>query len=134
MELDPPAISRRIAQARKQAGFSQHQLAAQMGVHWRSIQNWERPDQSVPWDRLSEIGRITGTRVEWLLGAPTGEGLEADEASRLREEMRSLREELLRELDAQRREVARAVLASVQEALGVQATSVDLPSHADLIE
>ena len=134
MELDPPAISRRIAQARKQSGMSQHQLADRLGVHWRSIQNWERPDQSVPWDRLSEIARLTSTRVEWLLGAPTGESVDADEAARLREEMRSLREELLRELDAQRREVARAVLASVQEALGVQGARVDLPPHADLID
>lgn len=133
MELDPPAISRRIAQARKQAGLSQHQLADKLGVHWRSIQNWERPDQSVPWDRLSEIGRITSSRVEWLLGAPAGDGVEGEEANRLREEMRSLREELLRELDAQRREVARAVLSSVQEALGVEG-NLKTPSHADLLE
>ena len=133
MELDPPAISRRIAQARKQAGFSQHQLAEQLGVHWRSIQNWERPDQSVPWDRLSEIARITGTQTEWLLGAPATEGVEGDEAARLREEIMALRVELLKELDEQRKEVARAVLATVQEALGVQGKHA-IPAHADLID
>lgn len=134
MELDPSAISRRIAQARKQAGFSQHQLAEKLGVHWRSIQNWERPDQSVPWDRLGEIARITGTQTEWLLGAPAADGVEGDEAARLRDEIASLREELLKELDIQRKEVARAVLATVQEALGIQAAGATLPAHADLID
>ena len=69
MDLEPTAISRRIAQARKQAGYSQHRFANELGVHWRSVQNWERPDASVPWDRLPEIARLTEVKVEWLLGA-----------------------------------------------------------------
>lgn len=133
MDLDPRAISRRIAQARKQSGYSQHRFAEALGVHWRSVQNWERPDASVPWDRLAEVARLTDVKIEWLLGAPSAEGVSADEATRLRDEMRTLREELLRELDHQRQEVARAVIASVQEALGVTA-SIEPRKHADLIE
>ena len=44
-----------------------------------------------------------------------------------------LREELLKELDHQRQEVARAVLASVQEALGVTA-EIQPRRHADIID
>ena len=133
MDLEPTAISRRIAQARKQAGFSQHRFADALGVHWRSVQNWERPDASVPWDRIPEIARLTEVKVEWLLGAQQTPDVAGDEAARLRQEMRTLREELLKELDHQRQEVARAVLASVQEALGVTA-EVRPRRHADLID
>ena len=102
MDLEPTAISRRIAQARKQAGYSQHRFANELGVHWRSVQNWERPDASVPWDRLPEIARLTEVKVEWLLGAQQTADVTGYEATRLREEMRVLREELLKELDHQR--------------------------------
>ena len=100
---------------------------------WRSVQNWERPDASVPWDRLPEIARLTEVKVEWLLGAQQTADVTGDEATRLREEMRVLREELLKELDHQRQEVARAVLASVQEALGVTA-EIQPRRHADIID
>jgi len=69
-ELDRAAISLRIAEARKQrAGLTQPELAELLEppVHWRTVQEWEAPNGTVPWDRLDQIGRITGVTKEWLL-------------------------------------------------------------------
>lgn len=118
MALDAPAISRRIARARKAAGMNQHQLAAALGVHWRSIQNWERPDQSVPWDRLTEIADRTDVSVEWLLGFEAVPAKASPAAlSEVRDEIASLRELLRLEMDAHRRGVAEAVLERIEDAL-----------------
>lgn len=68
-ELDRAAISLRIAEARdKRAGLIQTEIADLLGVHWRTIQDWESPkNPTVPWDRLSEIAEATGVTKEWLL-------------------------------------------------------------------
>jgi transcriptional regulator with XRE-family HTH domain len=77
VELDRAAISRRIAQAREQAGLRQPELAESLRepVHFRTVQMWERGQRNrkgehqwvVPWDRLGEIAEITGVTKEWLL-------------------------------------------------------------------
>ena len=68
-ELDRAAISLRIAEARdKRAGLTQPELADIIGVHWRTVQDWESPkNPTVPWDRLGEIAEATGLTKEWLL-------------------------------------------------------------------
>lgn len=68
-ELDRAAISTRIRQARKQAGFrNRNDVADLLHVHPRTIEDWENPKhQNVPWDRLDEIARATGVTREWLL-------------------------------------------------------------------
>ncbi len=68
-ELDRAAISARIRQARKQAGFrNRNDIADLLHVHPRTIEDWENPKhQNVPWDRLDEIAKTTGVTREWLL-------------------------------------------------------------------
>lgn len=68
-ELDRAAISTRIRQARKQAGFrNRDEIAELLHVHRRTIEDWESPKHAnVPWDRLDEIARATGVSREWLL-------------------------------------------------------------------
>jgi transcriptional regulator with XRE-family HTH domain len=69
-ELDRAGISRRIAQAREEAGLTQPEMgdALTPSVHFRTIQNWESlKDKRIPWDRLDEIGRLTGVSKDWLL-------------------------------------------------------------------
>lgn len=99
--------------------MNQHQLAAALGVHWRSIQNWERADNSVPWDRLTEIADRTGTSVEWLLGFDSGASATAPNPSltEVRREISSLRDLLRLEIDAHRRGTAEAVLERIESAL-----------------
>lgn len=67
-ELDRASICGRIAQAREEAGLTQPELGEVLGVHWRTIQTWESiKTPRVPWDRLDEIARTTGTTKDWLL-------------------------------------------------------------------
>lgn len=69
-ELDRASICGRIAQAREEAGLTQAELGDALNppVHFRTIQTWESLKQPrVPWDRLDEIGTITGRTKEWLL-------------------------------------------------------------------
>jgi DNA-binding transcriptional regulator YiaG len=81
-ELDRAAICARISQAREEAGLTQPELGDSLSppVHWRTVQTWESVKKPrVPWDRLDDIARVTGTSKEWLLHGdlPTApEGIE----------------------------------------------------------
>lgn len=89
-ELDRAAISTRIRQARKEAGFrNRDEIAELLHVHRRSIEDWENPKHpNVPWDRLDEIAGACGVTRDWLLhGEPEGE---ADELASLALRLESL--------------------------------------------
>lgn len=69
-ELDRAAICARIAQAREEAGLTQVELGEALAppVHFRTIQTWESLRQPrVPWDRLDDIARVTGTTRDRIL-------------------------------------------------------------------
>lgn len=73
-ELSRVGIAQRIAVARKQAGLDQHELADVLGVHWRTVQDWESvKKQTTPWDRLDEVAAVTGVTKDWLLHGERGE-------------------------------------------------------------
>jgi transcriptional regulator with XRE-family HTH domain len=65
MQLDRPAIRRRIRSARKAAGLTQQELAELMRVHKRTVENWE--NEYVPWERLNELASVLAREVEWFL-------------------------------------------------------------------
>lgn len=58
-------ICERIKQARKAAGLTQEDMASLMNVTPRAYQNYER--NRVPFRRLGDIARLTGSEQEWLL-------------------------------------------------------------------
>lgn len=64
-EAERRAISGRIAQARKEAGLTQAQLAELLGLHKRTIENYEAG--RIPWEHLQEIAKLTGRTREWIL-------------------------------------------------------------------
>lgn len=68
-ELDRAEISNRIRLARKQAGFRNRQMLADvMQVHWRTIEDWENPKHAnVPWDRMEELSGVLNVSKMWLL-------------------------------------------------------------------
>jgi transcriptional regulator with XRE-family HTH domain len=119
-ELDRVAISRRLAQARKQAGLTQRELGDAMQLHFRSVQNYESwKDDRIPFARLDEWAKVTGTSKEWLLHGEqplltSAERLDAieDELRRLTGEMEKV-SELLPAV-----EQLRAALAQLGERLG----------------
>lgn len=90
-ELDRAQISSRIRQARKQAQLTQPELADLLHVHWRTVQTWEH--DRVPWDRLEDLAKATGTERDWLLHGEDGAGSEpatVEEIRALRTEVESL--------------------------------------------
>lgn len=59
-------IGARIAQARRESGVTQAELARALGVTVRSVQNWEA-GSSVPYRHLRAIESVTHRRPGWLL-------------------------------------------------------------------
>ncbi|GAB3729742.1 helix-turn-helix transcriptional regulator [Luteimonas pelagia] len=69
---NPAASAQRIRQARRHAGLSQAQLAAEVGVHRSAVSHWETPDGRQPSAaNLRGVVLATGVAFEWLA---TGRG------------------------------------------------------------
>lgn len=65
-------MARRIRQARREAGYSQAELAALMGITRSACSQWEIEGGTRPrGQRLERLAMILGVSVEWLA---TGEG------------------------------------------------------------
>ena len=60
-------IADRIRVAREDAGISQSDLAALIGVHARTIQRWEFGQQQPHSGQVVSIAEITKVRPCWLL-------------------------------------------------------------------
>lgn len=83
-------ICRRIKDARKQAGFSQDEMADLLHVIKRTVQNYEK--DRVPWRHLRKIAKLTNTSEEWLLHGDKAR--QESELKALREEVHALRDEV----------------------------------------
>jgi len=78
-------IGSRITQARRERGLTQRELAEELGVTPRSIQNYES-GTIVPWRHLGRIELVTRKRAGWLLRDDEGGAL-IDTVSTLLEAM-----------------------------------------------
>ena len=65
-------IARRIRHARTQKGMEQAKLAARLDIATRTLQRWEKGEQTPDSDILIKIARITEMSPTWLL---TGKGV-----------------------------------------------------------
>ncbi len=65
-DLDRRSVGMRIAQARRESGMTQNELAAALDVTVRSIQNYES-GVSVPYRHLRTIESLTHKRPGWIL-------------------------------------------------------------------
>lgn len=63
-----PPLGERIAFLREQAGLSQQQLAAQLGVNQQMIAYWERRAATLRPDQLTALADALKTSVDQLLG------------------------------------------------------------------
>ena len=71
---DKHAVGRRIAQARREAGYTQTELANLVGVKQRSVQAWEY-GRTNPYRRLRRLEKVLGRPRAWILhGDETEEG------------------------------------------------------------
>ena len=66
-ENDTVEIGRRIAQARRQAGLTQEQLASRLGVTKRSLQGYEAGTVA-PYRHLRALAGVLGRERAWFLG------------------------------------------------------------------
>ena len=58
----------RLARLRRQAGFSQRQLAAQLGISQRMVAYYEGQTDRPPADLLPLLSEVLGTTTDQLLG------------------------------------------------------------------
>jgi transcriptional regulator with XRE-family HTH domain len=65
-QFEAKEIGARIAQARREAGLTQEQLAELAPFSARSLQDYET-GVTIPYRQLREIGRLLDRPVEWLL-------------------------------------------------------------------
>lgn len=70
--VEPSKVAARIRQARRNAGLSQKQLSALLGVQRSAVANWEASGTTLPSvHHLIAIALHTGTSMDWL---STGRG------------------------------------------------------------
>lgn len=69
MELDPEGVRARLKEARKQAGFTQEQIAEILHVHKGTVENDEGRGvaKNATWGRLNQYAGLYNRPVEWLL-------------------------------------------------------------------
>lgn len=97
-------IGARIAQARRQAGFTQEELAELGSFSKRSLQDYEN-GTTIPYKQMRELGELLGASVEWLLYGD-GDGGVVEVLARLEELMLAMRADLTSRLTALQADVA----------------------------
>lgn len=65
-QFEAKEIGARIAQARREAGLTQEQLAELAPFSHRSLQDYER-GQVIPYRQMRDIAQLLGRPVEWFL-------------------------------------------------------------------
>ena len=60
-------IAERLTNLRKEKGFSQEELAAQLGISRQAISKWERGEASPDTDNLISLSKIYGIGLDELL-------------------------------------------------------------------
>lgn len=59
-------IGVRIREARKNRGFTQKELAEQIGVHQTTVGEWERGEKRIPEERIDQIAQVLYVKASWL--------------------------------------------------------------------
>lgn len=108
-------ICARIQQARKEAGYTQQEMADLLGMTMRGYQNYE--STRVPFRWLDKIAELTGKSQEWLL---RGDVEQPAEATPSRSELLELKQETqatraaVESLQQEIRELRRSLLPNKQ--------------------
>ena len=83
---EPNPFGARLAALRKAAGFTQVELAAELGISQRMVAYYESPTATPPANLLPQIAVVLGVSIDELfgLGAPKRRLVKQDGDSRLR--------------------------------------------------
>jgi len=66
------ALGKRVAQARKEHGITQQQLAEALGIAQQTLAHYEGARLRVPASMLPQLASILAVPVETLIGQPAG--------------------------------------------------------------
>lgn len=88
-------IGQRIAQKRKELGFSQEALGNQLGVSRQAIYKWEADAALPEIEKLVALSKLFGVPVGWLLGVEEESAAEEPEAEELNETQMKMVEEIV---------------------------------------
>ena len=78
MEQNQGTLGKRIMALRKAKGWTQEQLAAQLGISAQAVSKWENDVSCPDISTLPALAALLGVRVETLLGVPAAGGEAAD--------------------------------------------------------
>lgn len=95
-----------LQKARKNAGYTQQELAEKLGVSVRTITNWEAGDRSPSLEALVTLAKILGVSTDYLLGNETRPQADAAQPDDIAAHTDS---EMSPELKAEIEEIARKV-------------------------
>lgn len=101
-------IANRLLELRRSRGFSQEELAAQLGVSRQAVSKWERAESAPDTDNLIGLARLYGISLDGLLLHGTGPGGAAVQGAAGPEREPQTEEDEAREVFAAAREWDRA--------------------------
>ena len=78
MEQNRETLGKRIMALRKAKGWTQEQLAAQLGISAQAVSKWENDVSCPDISTLPALAALLGVRVDTLLGVPAAGGEAAD--------------------------------------------------------
>jgi len=58
----------RLKELRKEKGLSQQALANELGVHYRTLQNWENGESQIKPEKAEKLANFFGVSIAHLLG------------------------------------------------------------------
>lgn len=58
----------KLKELRKERGLSQQALAKKLGVHYRTLQNWENGESQIKTEKAQQLANYFGVSVAYLLG------------------------------------------------------------------
>ena len=79
-------IGERIKEARREAGFTQDELADLLEVTTRTVQAWEAGD-NIPYRSLSKLAEVLNREVGWFLHGDESEPTNEDRLRRIVQEV-----------------------------------------------
>ena len=72
-------IMNRLKELRQEKKLSQKELAKKIGVHYRTLQNWESGESQIKPDKAEKLADFFGVSVGYLLGYTNNPKLYSDE-------------------------------------------------------
>lgn len=97
----------RIYTARSRLGFSQEQVAEEMGVTYQSVQQWESGKATPRGYRLEKLANLLKTNVSWITTGQDSDTL----LNKRGESIKSLAEELGQQILGADKDVQQAIMA-----------------------